>query len=48
MILEEIMKIIQDCEDIQESHESAYTKEQAKIHAYEEIKELTIVRKEEK
>lgn len=41
-ILEEIMRIIQNCEDIQESHESSYTKQQAKITAYEEIKELTI------
>lgn len=42
MILEEIMRIIQECEDIQESHESSYTKEQAKVSAYNQIKELTI------
>lgn len=41
-MLEKIMEIIQNCEDIQESNESAYTKEQAKISAYNEIKELTI------
>lgn len=43
-ILEDIMQIIQDCEDIQESNESSYTKEQAKISAYNEIKELIIRR----
>lgn len=38
--LEQIGKIIDDCEEIQKSQESSYTKEQAKITAYNEIKEL--------
>ena len=41
-MLEDIMRIIQECEDVQESNESRYTKEQAKISAYNEIKDLTI------
>ena len=44
MILEEnerrIRQIIRDCEDIQESGESTYSKEQAKVHAYNEIVEV--------
>ena len=35
-----IYKIISDTEKIQGSNESDYTKEQAKIHAYDEIVEL--------
>lgn len=38
--LEQIGKILDDCEEIQKSQESSYTKEQAKITAYNEIKEL--------
>ena len=36
----EIAQIIMDCEFVQNSNESAYTKEMAQIHAYLEIKEL--------
>lgn len=36
----EIAQIIMDCEFVQNSNESAYTKEMAQIHAYFEIKEL--------
>lgn len=37
---ERILEIIKDCEEIQHSHESQYTKESSKIIAYEEIAEL--------
>lgn len=37
--IQEVLEIISNCEDIQESNESRYTKEQAKISAYEDIKE---------
>ena len=40
MYAEDIAKIITETEDIQDSNESAYTKEIAKIDAYEQIKEL--------
>ena len=36
-IFEEVRTIISDCEDIQKSNESQYTKEQAKISAYDDI-----------
>ena len=39
-MLGEVVKIIEDCEEIQQSNESAYKKEQAKVSSYEEIKEL--------
>ena len=35
-----IYQIIHETEEIQDSKESDYTKEQEKIHAYEEIVEL--------
>ena len=35
-----VEKIITECEEIQHSQESAFTKERAKVKAYEEIKEL--------
>ena len=35
-----IIQEVQDCEAIQQSHESDYTKEQAKISAYEHIRQL--------
>lgn len=38
--MEEIKEIIEDCEIVQESQESAYTKEQARLSAYERIKEI--------
>ena len=38
--LERIGKIIDDCEEVQRSQESAYTKQQAKLTAYKDIKEL--------
>lgn len=38
--LEEIKRIIQETEDLQDSDESRYTKEQAKISAYNQIKEI--------
>ena len=39
-MIEEIKEIIEACEDIQESQESAYTKEQARLSAYSRIKEI--------
>ena len=39
-MLGEVVKIIEDCEEMQQSNESAYKKEQAKVSSYEEIKEL--------
>ena len=41
---DEILDIVKNCEDIQQSHESDYTKEQAKISAYNEIKEMLNIR----
>jgi len=35
-----IEKIIVECEEIQHSQESAYTKERAKVNAYKKIKDL--------
>lgn len=35
-----IEKIIVECEEIQHSQESAFTKERAKVNAYKEIKDL--------
>lgn len=37
---EEIARIIEDCEAVQDSNESDYTKEQAMLQAYEDIVEL--------
>lgn len=37
---DEISRIIEDCEYIQEGSDSRYTKETAKIHAYDSILEL--------
>ena len=39
-MLGEVVKIIEDCEEMQQSNESAYKKEQAKVSSYEEIREL--------
>lgn len=39
-IFEDILIIVSDCEAIQTSNESEYTKEQAKITAYDEIMEM--------
>ena len=39
-IQEEIERIIKDCESVQKSHTSEYTKEQAKVSSYNEIREL--------
>ena len=39
-MIDEIKQIIKDCESVQESQESAYTKEQARLWAYERIKEI--------
>ena len=39
-IFEDILIIITDCEEIQKSNESQFTKEQAKISAYNDIIEL--------
>lgn len=36
----EIKEIIKECEELQNSSESVYTKEQAKLSAYNSIKEL--------
>ena len=41
---QQITEIIMECEEIQHSEESAYTKEKAKVSAYEQIKELVEVR----
>lgn len=41
-MVEEIKEIIENCESVQESQESAYTKEQAKKWAYERIKEIVM------
>lgn len=38
--VDEIAHILMDTEDIQKSNESKYTKEQAKISAYNKIMEL--------
>lgn len=43
----QIADILADCEEIQHSEESAYTKEQAKVSAYEKIKELAEVAHDE-
>lgn len=40
MKINEIKQIIDECEFIQLSNESEYTKEQSKISAYDRIKEL--------
>ena len=37
---ERILEVIQECEEIQTSGESGYTKEQSKLSAYEEIKDI--------
>lgn len=39
-LLDKVNKIIEDCEYIQESNESEYTKRCAKLSAYNEIAEL--------
>ena len=44
---QQITEIIMECEEIQKSGESAYTKEQAKVSAYEQIKELAEVAHDE-
>lgn len=44
---QQITEIIMECEEIQHSEESAYTKEQAKVSAYEQIKELAEVTHDE-
>ena len=41
---DEIFKVVRNCEEIQQSRESDYTKEQAKISAYNEIKEILGIR----
>ena len=38
--IDRILAIIADCEDIQKSNESVYTKQVAKISAYDDIKEI--------
>ena len=38
--LSEVVRIVTDCEKIQKSHESSFTKEMAKVNAYNEIKEI--------
>ena len=39
---EEIKKIIEQCEEIQHSDESDYTKDYAKKRAYDDIRELVM------
>ena len=38
--INEIIQIITDCETVQASYESDYTKEMAKMHAYDAIREV--------
>ena len=40
----EIAQIIEDCEAVQDSYESDYTKKQVILHSYEDI--VALVRKE--
>ena len=44
-LLDEIKLVISDCEYVQDSNESDYTKERTKISAYEAIKEILNMRK---
>ena len=37
---QEIKRIIAECEDVQESNESRYTKKCARLRAYERIREV--------
>ena len=46
-IIDQIRLEIADCEDIQDSNESDYTKEQAKLSVYEHIREI-VCEKEQK
>jgi competence protein ComGF len=46
-IIDQIRLEIADCEDIQDSNESDYTKEQAMIIAYENIREIIYGREQE-
>ncbi len=39
-IFADITQIIEECEEVQHSNESDYTKDRAKIHAYDEIIEV--------
>lgn len=39
-IFTDITQIIEECEAVQRSNESDYTKDRAKIHAYDEIIEV--------
>lgn len=39
-MIERIKQIIEDCEEIQKSNESDYTKQCARLSAYEEIKKI--------
>ena len=41
-----ILKIVDNCEKIQKGNDSDYTKEQAKVSAYNEIAEMLGARKE--
>lgn len=45
-IINEIKEIISYCEEVQKSQESTYTKECAKIVAYDQIKEIVEEREE--
>ena len=46
-IIGQIRQEIEDCEAVQNSNESDYTKEQAKISAYENIREIICGREQE-
>ena len=46
-IIDQIRLEIADCEDIQDSNESDYTKEQAMIIAYEHIREIVCGKEQE-
>lgn len=42
--IEQILAVIKECEEVQHSNESEYTKEQEKISAYQAIKDILNIR----
>lgn len=45
--IKEIQRIVSDCEDVQNSTTSKYTKEREKVYAYDQIARLVMGDKEE-
>jgi flagellar biosynthesis chaperone FliJ len=45
--IDQIRQEIEDCEAVQNSNESDYTKEQAKLSAYEHIREIVCGKEQE-